>query len=56
VEGSHALLCPYRREAAPVRRVILLPPEGSPPEMAERTNAQRRLLLRHLRGLPPEAG
>jgi AcrR family transcriptional regulator len=32
-------------------RVILLPPEGSPPEMAERTNAQRRLLLRHLRGL-----
>jgi len=31
-------------------RVILLPPEGSPPEMAERTNAQRRLLLRHLRG------
>lgn len=32
-------------------RVILLPPEGAPPEMAARTNAQRRVLLRHLRGL-----
>jgi AcrR family transcriptional regulator len=32
-------------------RVILLPPEGAPAAMAARTNAQRRLLLRHLRGL-----
>ncbi len=31
-------------------RVILLPPEGAA-EMAARTNAQRRVLLRHLRGL-----
>ena len=32
-------------------RVILLPPDGAPPEMAARVNAQRRVLLRHLRGL-----
>jgi AcrR family transcriptional regulator len=32
-------------------RVILVPPEGAPPEMAERVNGQRRVLLRHLRGL-----
>ena len=31
--------------------VILLPPEGAPPELAERTNAQRRLLLAQLRAL-----
>ena len=31
--------------------VILLPPEGSPPELAERTNAHRRLLLGQLRAL-----
>lgn len=32
-------------------RVILVPPEGAPPELAERVNAQRRVLLRALRGL-----
>lgn len=32
-------------------RLILVPPEGAPPELAERVNAQRRVLLRALRGL-----
>jgi AcrR family transcriptional regulator len=32
-------------------RIILVPPEGAPPELAERVNAQRRVLLRTLRGL-----
>jgi AcrR family transcriptional regulator len=32
-------------------RVILVPPEGAPPELHERVNAQRRVLLRSLRGL-----
>lgn len=32
-------------------RVILVPPEGTPPEMAERVTAQRRVVLRHLRAL-----
>lgn len=32
-------------------RVILLPPEGAPEQVAARANAQRRVLLRHLRGL-----
>lgn len=32
-------------------RVILLPPEGAPAEMTERVDAQRRVLLRTLRGL-----
>lgn len=32
-------------------RVILVPPEGAPPELGERVNAQRRVLLRALRGL-----
>jgi len=31
--------------------VILLPPEGAPPELVERTNAHRRLLLGQLRAL-----
>lgn len=32
-------------------RIILVPPEGAPPELAERVNAQRRVMLRTLRGL-----
>lgn len=32
-------------------RVILVPPEGAPPELGERVNAHRRVLLRALRGL-----
>ncbi|MCW2681322.1 MAG: hypothetical protein JWM62_2723 [Frankiales bacterium] len=32
-------------------RVILVPPEGAPPELAERVARQRRLQLRALRGL-----
>ena len=32
-------------------RLILVPPEGAPPELAERVNAQRRVILRTLRGL-----
>lgn len=32
-------------------RVILVPPEGAPPELAERVTTQRRVLLRALRGL-----
>ena len=32
-------------------RLILVPPEGAPPELAARVNAQRRVLLRALRGL-----
>lgn len=32
-------------------RLILVPPEGAPPELAERVNAQRRVVLRTLRGL-----
>lgn len=32
-------------------RVILVPPEGAPAELHERVNAQRRVLLRALRGL-----
>ena len=32
-------------------RIILVPPEGAPPELGERVNAQRRVLLRALRGL-----
>jgi AcrR family transcriptional regulator len=32
-------------------RVILVPPEGAPPELHERVNAQRRVMLRSLRGL-----
>ena len=32
-------------------RLILVPPEGAPPELTERVNAQRRVLLRALRGL-----
>jgi AcrR family transcriptional regulator len=32
-------------------RVILVPPEGAPPELAERVTAQRRVQLRALRGL-----
>lgn len=32
-------------------RVILVPPEGAPPELSERVTAQRRLQLRALRGL-----
>jgi AcrR family transcriptional regulator len=32
-------------------RLILVTPEGAPPELGERVNAQRRVLLRALRGL-----
>jgi AcrR family transcriptional regulator len=32
-------------------RVILVPPEGAPAELSERVHAQRRVLLRTLRGL-----
>ena len=32
-------------------RLILVPPEGAPAELGERVNAQRRVLLRALRGL-----
>jgi len=32
-------------------RLILIPPEGAPPELAERVTRQRRVLLRALRGL-----
>ena len=32
-------------------RVILVPPEGTPAEMAERVTAHRRVVLGHLRGL-----
>lgn len=32
-------------------RIILVPPEGAPPELTERVNAQRRVMLRTLRGL-----
>lgn len=32
-------------------RVILVPPEGAPPELGARVNAHRRVLLRVLRGL-----
>ena len=32
-------------------RIILVPPEGAPPELGERVNAQRRVMLRTLRGL-----
>lgn len=32
-------------------RIILVPPEGAPAELAERVNAHRRVLLRTLRGL-----
>ena len=32
-------------------RIILVPPEGAPPELNERVNAQRRVMLRTLRGL-----
>ena len=32
-------------------KVILVPPEGAPPELGERVNAHRRVLLRVLRGL-----
>lgn len=32
-------------------RIILVPPEGAPPELEQRVNAQRRVMLRTLRGL-----
>ena len=32
-------------------RLILVPPEGAPAELSERVNAQRRVVLRTLRGL-----
>lgn len=32
-------------------RVVLLPPEGAPPELAARVDGHRRVLLRQLRGL-----
>lgn len=42
-------------------RVVLLPPEGAPPEMTERVQSQRRVLFRSLRvlldwGLPRRGG
>lgn len=35
----------------PTWRVILLPPEGAPPEMVGRVDAQRQVVLEHLTGL-----
>lgn len=50
VTGIRAYLTAVARDPD-TWRVILVPPEGAPPELAERVNAQRRVLLRALRGL-----
>lgn len=50
VAGICAYLDAVRAEPS-TWRVILVPPEGAPPELGERVNAHRRVLLRTLRGL-----
>lgn len=50
VRGITAYLTAVTRDPE-TWRLILVTPEGAPPELGERVNAQRRVLLRALRGL-----
>ena len=50
VSGISAYLTAVTRDPD-TWRLILVTPEGAPPELGERVNAQRRVLLRALRGL-----